>query len=187
MALDNVVKEILEQAEGQSASIVDEGKADAKTLLQNAKAKAQEETSAYNTETAKLAAEMKKMELSSLGLRLNKEYLNAKKAIIDEIYQTAEKKISKRPIREKEKVLKKLVARAEKELRSAKYYYSNSKDKAVIKKLFSKLKFKKTIDTLGGVILEDEDETVRVNYTFGVILNNVKEANLNDISKRTFG
>lgn len=185
MALENVIDEIISQAERQKQEIIDQGKQEAKKILGEATNKATEQSKHFNEETRKILVETKKMEISALNIQLHKMFLEAKKNILDELYKQVIEKIDRLDSTERKELIQKLVEKAKKELHDAKYVYCNKRDKEIVSSIKS-LKFNGVIDCLGGVVAENEDESIKVNCTFDVFLQNVKEAYLNEVSKRIF-
>lgn len=183
MGLEKVINEINNEAKEKATAIINEGKKEAAEILRKEKERLAEERQNKEAETAKAVKDLLNQGTASLKLWQKKEELNAKKEVLEEIFQKTREKISKS--REKEKLLKKLINKAEKEL-DAKYFYSNKEDKAMIERIAPKLKFRSSIDCLGGVVLENEASTIRVNYSFEVFLKKAVEENLSELNKRLF-
>jgi V/A-type H+-transporting ATPase subunit E len=59
--------------------------------------------------------------------------------------------------------------------------YSNKNSEAIVKKL-SSLSYAGNIDSIGGVVQENKDGTVRLDFTYDSILKNVYERSLKQIS-----
>ena len=185
MGLENVINEIISQAEKQKQEIIDQGEQEAKKILAEATSKAKEQAKLFEKETKKILDENKRMEISALNIHLHKMFLEAKKSILDELYKQVIEKVYKLDSSKRKELIQKLVERAKKELPDAKFIYCNSKDKELVSGV-KNLKFNGVVDCLGGVIIENEDRSVRVNYTLDVWLQNVKEAYLNEVAKRIF-
>lgn len=185
MGLENVINEIISQAEKQRQEIIDQGEQEAKKILAEATNKSKEQTKVFEEETKKIVEETKRMEISALNIRLHKTLLEAKKNILDELYNQLVEKINKLDSTKRKELLQKLVDKAKNELPDAKFIYCNDRDKELVSGI-KNLKFANSTDCLGGVIVENSDRSVRINYTFDVLLQNVKEVYLNEISKRIF-
>ena len=185
MGLENVINEIISQAEKQKQEIIDQGKQEAKKILDEAIDKRKKQSKLFDEETKKIIDETRRMEISSLNIQLHKMLLEAKKDMLDEVYKHVIEKISKLDSTGRRELIQKLVEKAKKELPDAKFIYCNIKDRELASGI-KNLKFASIIDSLGGVIVENEDKLVKINYTFDVLLQNVKEAYLNEVSKRIF-
>lgn len=185
MSLEKVVNEITEQANAQAKEVIDSGKKEAREIRARAQSQADKnhEKTRYNLD--RNIKEIRKMELSTLNISLKKQELNAKKQSIEAVYGIVAKKLEAMPSARKHSLLKKLLEKASKEIR-AKYYSCSKKDMDLIKKLVPKLQFKESIDCLGGFVLETADETVRVNYCFDVLLQELKRKTLKDLLARSF-
>lgn len=185
MSLENVIKEINNETELKSNAIINEGKTHAKEILRKTNEKINKSKEKTEKKTSEIVSSMERTELASLKLALKKQQLNAKKEVIDSLFDEAKNQLEKLNPNEKEKILKKLLHKGKKEV-DAEFFYSNTKDKALISKI-SGLKFKKEIECFGGFILENKDETIRSDQTFDLILEKVKEKYISDISLRVFG
>ncbi|MFH1663287.1 MAG: V-type ATP synthase subunit E family protein [archaeon] len=184
MSLENVIKEINLATESKANGVIQEGKNSAKELLQKTNEKIQKSREKTVVKTSEIISSMERTEIASLRLQLKKELLNAKKEIIDSVFGQAKKDLQNLPVKEKERILKKLLHNGKKEV-EASHFYSNQKDKALVSKL-SGLKFKEAIDCTGGFILENNDNTVSSDQTFDLILEKVKEKSISEISLRVF-
>lgn len=185
MALENVIAEIISQAEKRRDEIIDQAKQESRKVVDEAIKKADERKKQLEDNAKKLLNETKKMELSTTNIRLHKMYLEAKKAVLDEIYNQLVEKISKIESSKRKELLQKLAIKANRELPDAKFIYCSEHDKNIVSGM-KDLKFNGTINCLGGVMVENEDRTIRVNYTFDVLLQNVKEAYFNEVAKKIF-
>jgi V/A-type H+-transporting ATPase subunit E len=180
MALENVINEIVSQAEKGKNEIIEQGEKEAKKILDEATKKVNEITRNFDAETEKILEERRGMELSSLNISLKKKMLEAKKSVLDEIYARLVERINKLETSKRKQLMHKLLEKAKKELPDAKFVYSRESDK----ELLGREKFGGVIDCLGGVIVENADKNIRVNYTFDELLQGVKEAHLNEVAKR---
>ncbi|MFU8767560.1 MAG: V-type ATP synthase subunit E family protein, partial [Candidatus Methanoperedens sp.] len=64
--------------------------------------------------------------------------------------------------------------------------YSRSEDKAVVNKL-TKLKYAGEIDCIGGVVIENEDGRVYLDFKYDTILKETSEQSLKQVSDILFG
>lgn len=182
MALENVIDEIISQAEKQKRAIIEQGKQESWKILDEATQKTKQRGKLFAEETTKLLGETERMELSSTNIRFHKMLLEAKRSILDELHNQLVERFSNMSASERKALLHKLIEKARKELPDAKYFYCNARDRELVKGL----QFKDLIDCLGGVIVENSDGTIRINYTFDVLLQSVKELHLNEIAKKIF-
>lgn len=185
MGLEKVIEEIGLSAKKAEQGALDEANKEAEAILSNAKKEAK---SILNQASKKADAEvsaMKQRELSSLKLTLRRQLLNSRKQLIEEIRTEASQKIAELP--NKEEVLSKLLKKAISELPEAKVVLVNSSDKALMKKLAPTLEVKELPSNHQGLIVEDAQGEVRVNYTFAPIMDRIFEEKLSETYNEVFG
>jgi len=186
MSLDKLVVEVLGQADKQAEKIISDAKAEAKKVILEAQHKAQAVSKNLSEKNNVLLSDLEKKELSAAKLKASKDFFEAKKEILNEVNDLALEKISKIALEKRSQLLKHLTEKALKELDGGEFFYSNEKDKAIIQKFFPKLKFAGNIECIGGIVLENSQKNIRVNYTFEVLFENVKGDYLNEIASRVF-
>ena len=87
------------------------------------------------------------------------------------------------PASKKEELLKHILNKYE---ASGARVYSSKESEEAVKKLTS-LSYAGNIDCIGGVILENEDGTIRLDFTYDSILKDVYERSLKQISDILYG
>lgn len=187
MGLDKVMDEIVNQAGLQKKEILRVGKEEAKRIIDSAEEQVKKRREKTLKNVALIADETKKTEMSSLSLQMRKNILEAKKDLLGESYAKAAAKIQDLSAAERKKLALDLLKKAMNELPDAKYFYAAKKDSEIISKSNPKLKFAGELGGLGGIILENEDGSIRVNYSLDSILQKVREDNLNELSNKLFG
>jgi V/A-type H+-transporting ATPase subunit E len=185
MGLERLVKEIESEVQKNTSSIIAKARKEAEEIISSAEKQAKEILKKEEQLVEEQARELRKSEKAALNLLLKKAELNAKKEITEQIIELVKQKIVS--FNDKKPLLKSLIEKAKKELGNAKFVYSNESEKQLVKEIAPELSFKKTIDCLGGIILENASETVRVNYTYDVLLEKVIEKNISRVSKEVFG
>lgn len=178
MTLENVVDEILTQARRESKKIVEDGKKEAESIIDNVKKATKEKRENFREEA-------KGMQISTKSIKIDKMVMQAKNEFLNELFLEFAKRIDKLSLKERRKIIEKLVEKAVKEIDDPAFVYANNKDKQFL--LHSKkIKFNGTIDTIGGVIVENRKKDIRVNYTFEVFLGKLKEMYLGEITNKFF-
>ncbi len=185
MSLEKLSKEIISEAQKKALAITEEGNTEAEAIMDKAKKDSQANDRKSGEQTKKILEEISQVELSGLNLLLNKKRMEAKKIVLDEVFEQAKKEIEDMDKAKKAELAKKLCARAQSELPNAKFVYSNESDKKTVSAVKG-LTFKDTIDCIGGVIIENSDGSIKINYTFEEILEKVKEENLHEVANRVF-
>lgn len=183
MALENVIEDIINQANGSASELIKEGEEEADHLLSKAHIEAKQKLEKFEEESRNIAEEKKNSELTAARLEQKRMTLAAKKMATENIFNEIKSKIAQLSRKDNEDLAKTLVQKAKKELKDAKYVYSNSADKRVVEKMG--LEFAGTIDCLGGIIVENSDKSVRVNLTFDRLFEDFKE-DINEHITKTF-
>ena len=185
MTLDKVVDEIICTAKADASALKKEGKVEAVSILKKAKANASEiEEDA--TDYAKGVIEaMEKKELASAKLQCKRIELDSRKEIIDKVFDKLREKVMMLDDKTKKNIYEKMIKNAVCELSDARYVYANAKDRSIVKSVAAGLEVKEA-DILGGVIVEDKDQNVRIDCTFESVLDDVRDESLKDISKVLF-
>ncbi len=182
MALEDVMKEILAQAQRESERIVEEGKKEAEAITGEAKRASKKRQEEFGRETETLADELKKVHASNMNLKANKMLLEAKKELMEELFARLVERLKKADRKSREKVIGRLLEKAMKEVDAA-FVYSNEDDRELLPK---RLKFGGAMGIIGGVVVEDKNREVRADYTFETVLQKLKEMYLGDVAKRLF-
>lgn len=185
MGLESVIEEIELSAKAAERSAIAEATADAKAITGKAMAEAKAMLSDAEKEAEHDASAMRQRELSALRLKLRRDLLNSKKQIAEQIHAEALKRLCSAG--ECSVLLKKLLERAQAQLPNAATAYVNKADSALLRKLAPNLKVKGLGNSEHGIILEDANGEIRVNYTVGPLLETLFSRKLADIYAEVFG
>ncbi len=109
--------------------------------------------------------------------------MNAKKDILDSVNQSAKDDISSMPTEQNADLLKTIL---DKHGSSGTRVYSNERDAKFVQEM-TDLTYMGEIDCIGGLVIENNDGTVRMDYTYDRILEDVSEQSLKQISDILFG
>ncbi len=181
MGLEAVKEEVLNSAKEQSNSIIADGRKEASRLMKDAEKKIEELKSKSEAELKKSCDAIKRKEIASAELEAKKMLLDTKKQIIDSVFEEAARSLQGLDDRKREGFIKKLFEKAKKDLDVAFVYCSKNDAK------FLKGVNVEPANIAGGIIAENKEKTIRVNYSFDTILQSVKETELQNISKILFG
>tara|TARA_Y100000310_G_scaffold318878_1_gene373436 strand:+ start:4124 stop:4663 length:540 start_codon:yes stop_codon:yes gene_type:complete len=179
MGLETVKEEIVRNARYQEETMLAEARQEAKNITDEAEKEAAAMKEKANAETKRIINTIKKQELASAELDNKKAVLEAKKQLIDAVFDDAEKKIGK--LSNKESYMDKLLAKSKDDIDVANVYCSK-KDANLVKGYNAE-----AVDMIGGLIAENGDKTVRVDYSFDTMLQNIKENELQSVNKILFG
>ncbi|HLG23452.1 MAG TPA: V-type ATP synthase subunit E family protein [Candidatus Nanoarchaeia archaeon] len=180
MGLEIVKQEIMNEAKEQSASIVRDAKLEASSLIKEATRKVMDIKEKSDEAAHKMMEMIKKQELASAELEKKKLILEAKKAVIDEVFAQVTKALENLDLKKRESLLKKLQSKVEQELGGA-TIYCNKKDAKILKgaKPYES-------EILGGIIAENQSSTIRVDYSFETMLETIRESEMQNINRVLF-
>jgi len=182
MGLEKVIENIQKEGKEKINSILHDAETQANQILQT-KQKTIDETSVKKRqELEKHIDLLKTQELSSVEIEVKKIRLNAEKDILTQTYQECLHALSALP---HEKILSFLLKKVEQELPEAAFVYSNARDESIVRSL-TKIPYGGTIDALGGIILENKDKTLKIDYRYETIAEIVWERSLKEIAKKLF-
>ncbi len=183
MGLDIVVKDIQEGARAEVSRIKTEGDAKASEIINEAK---EVQKKMLGDSLAKAEEDLQNLHqqvISSANLEVKRITLNKRKELLDKVYDQTIETIKSMPASKKEELLKYIINKYE---ASGARIYSSKASEETVKKMTS-LTHAGNIDCIGGVVLENEDRTVRLDFTYDSILKNVYERSLKQISDILYG
>lgn len=181
MGLETVKEEILSNAKEQSNSITAEARKEANRIMREAEKKIEEMKAKGEAQTKRILDVIKRQELASAELENKMMLLEAKKQIIDNVFIEAKKKLERLDDKKRETYIKKLLEKIKNDIEIA-YVYCNKRDAKFLKGFNVE-----SVDIIGGLLAENKEKAVRVDYSFEVFLQTIKENELQNISKILFG
>jgi V/A-type H+-transporting ATPase subunit E len=183
MGLETIVEEIKAKGRAEADRINAEADKEVSRIIEEAKSRAAKIKTAKQEEVKKEISRLRQQELSSANLEVKRALLNARKEVLDEVYEKARDAIREFPAEKNQRLLKAII---EKNAADNMRIYSNSRDKPVIQKV-TKLKYAGEIDCIGGVLLENEKGTEYLDFKYETILKNISERSLKQVSDILFG
>jgi V/A-type H+-transporting ATPase subunit E len=183
MGLENVIEDILQQAKKQVDVINTLADEEVAAINEKAQAKAEKVIKDKQTEVDAQIKRMRIQEISGAHLEVKRAVLNAKKDLLDSVYQSARDSIAAIPTEKNTAMLKAIL---DKQSSSGSTVYSNARDAALVREM-TDLTFAGEIECIGGLAIENEDGSVRMDFTFDTILDDVSEQTLKQISDILFG
>jgi V/A-type H+-transporting ATPase subunit E len=182
MGLDVIIEEIKAKGRAEADKISGETSQEVSKIIADAQAGAAKIKTAKEEAVKKEIDRMKQQELSSSNLEVKKSILNARKEVLDEVYESAKDSIYKLSPEKNQIILKSII---EKNESGNSKIFSRGKDKTLVQKM-TKLDFAGEIDCLGGVVIENEDGTEVLDFRYDMILKNVNEQSLKQVSNILF-
>ncbi len=183
MGLDSIVQEIKSKGKAEADRIAGETQQEVSKIIAEAQSQAAKIKAAKQEAARKEIERMRQQELSSANLEVKRAILNTRKELLDEVYEKAKDAVKKLPADKNLKLLRSIIEKNEDN--NAKIS-SAGKDKTTIRKL-TKLDYAGEIDCIGGVILQNDDGTVHLDFRYDTILKNVNEQSLKQVSDILFG
>jgi V/A-type H+-transporting ATPase subunit E len=183
MGLEIVVKDIQNGAQSEASRINAEAEAKVSEILNEAK---NTHKKMLGDSLAKVEEDLQKLHqqvISSANLEVKRISLNKRKELLDAVYNQAVESIKSMPASKNEELLKIIIDKYE--ASGAKVY--SSKDSEELVKKLSSLTYAGNINCIGGVVLENEDGTIRFDFTYDLILKNAYERSLKQISDILYG
>ncbi len=183
MGLEAIVEEIKAKGKKEAERINTEADKEVSKLIAEAQVSAARIKSAREEALRKEIDRMRQQELSSANLEVKKAILNARKEILDEVIEAARNSIARIPAEKNQKILKSII---QKNYEGNSRIFGRENDTPLLKTL-TKLEYAGNIDCLGGVIIENADGTQVLDFRYDIILKNVTDQSLKQISDILFG
>jgi len=180
MGLEKVKEEILSKARKQADAAIKEAQKKADAIIAEANAKATEEEKKGAEETKKLVEAMEKKELASAALESKKLELDAKKELIERVFSDVRQKVAKFTEKKRKEHIRKLLDKASKELEIG-VVYCNAQDKGLVDGFEAK-----EADILGGVIVENKDGSVRIDYSYDALIDGLRDKHMQEVAEILF-
>jgi len=180
MALDNVIKTILEDGKKDVDIIISDGRKEAESIISEAKRGAEKIKIEKGEEIEKAINRVRTQEIARAEIEAKKLVLTAQKESLDDVYSLSLRQVSERW---RDKLIEN-VLRVKSTEASNGVVYSNEKDRASVKKLVSTYggKYGGVIDCLGGVVIETVDGTIITDYRLESLFQNVWDKSVVDIT-----
>lgn len=180
MGLDEVKQEIIARATQESQATKKKAEEEANSIIQKSKSGAKDIDKAFDEQTKNLLIQIERRELASARSSAKKKILDKKKSLLDNVLEKVSEKLATLSDKKREQYIQGLLEKAKNEIK-VKYVYANKKDKKHIKSFTYQ-----EADIIGGIIVENADRTLRVDYSFEQILEEVKENKLQEFANSLF-
>jgi len=181
MGLETVKEDILGSAKDKADAIINEARKEAVRMLEEARKKTEQMKEKSEIEAKKMMDTIKRQEIAAAELENKKTVMEAKKQVLQKLFDQVKEKIAGMDDRKRELYLKKLLDMTKNEFEIA-AVYCNKKDA----KFFKGFNVQ-NIDVIGGFIAENREGTIRIDNTFETYLDSIKESEMQEISKTLFG
>lgn len=185
MGLDKLVEDILRKGQEQAREIVRQGEAerDEQTGAADGEIKESRERALKRVEGQ--IAQLEQHELSSAELESRKILLAAQREVLEDLKERSLAELAAYPPEKKHPLYAKLFAKAKGILGDCNVY-SNEADRSALKPPPG-IASVGTIDCVGGLVFESKDRSVRLDYRFETMLEEVWSQKMNEIYTQLFG
>ena len=178
MGLDNVITKVQQDGDATVKKLISDAQHQAEKTLQDARRHAEEFLAKKKEESDRQIKALKIQEENSLEIEKKKIRLNAEKDVLQAAFQNCLTALQKLP---QDKILMALLDKARKELPDAAYVSANAKDAPVVRQL-TKLQYAGAIDCQGGIIVENQDRTLKLDLRYETLAASVWDAHLKEIA-----
>ena len=180
MGLETVKEDILMKAKHTANNIESEAKIEDQRIKREVDAKIEELKKMGELETKKIIDQIKKQAISNAELESKKIILESKKRIIEDLFLSAKNYLENLEDKKREQYIKNMINKINSEF-DVGTFHCNKKDAKFLKNLNVQV-----IDISGGLIAEDKEKNVRLDYSFDTFLESIKERELSSISRILF-
>ncbi len=180
MGLDEVRKEIADEASRKAEEIFAQARDEADRIFDEMQRKIVEQRDAAKARTDALISTLERREISAAEFDARKMMLDTKKSLIDEAMSKARERIAKWDDRKRADVIKKLAAKAKQEIELA-IIAANPKDKKHVKEQDFE-----SADIIAGIIGRTKDGRVSVDYSVDEMLRSIRDKKLSDMGRIIF-
>ena len=185
MALDKVANDILDNARKEADLRIQEAEKERAKILQETDQKIERMQKAEEKELQDALVRMRRQELSSAELEAKKIVLNKRKDILNRTFNEMLRELSTMDPKEKSALYKKILADGKKVIHKPKVFCP--KGEADLLAGLRGCESLTETDMESGLILENEDGTVRLDFRFRTILESIWDRELKNISNTLFG
>jgi len=182
MGLEQVIEGIKRQGQQEASAIVDAARAEAKSLLDEARSRAAA-TKASREAVLKTEAEsLRRRELAAAELEAKKRRLLAEREVLQKVRAEVEARIAKLPIAERERHLRTLYDRAN--VPNGRVYV-REEDRPLAQRMG--LPVVGTFQGLGGILVESADGSTTEDLRYENLLDDAWQGSLHEVAEYLFG
>jgi V/A-type H+/Na+-transporting ATPase subunit E len=180
MGIEEVRKEIIEDARNKAKQILKEGEAEKKEIFAAAESNIETAKGTIEKDAASIIAQHKSKQMAEVNSAAKKQRLLLEKELIDEVFGTAAGQLDKLSPKQREKHLNKILAFAGKNI-SGLQIHCSEKDAALLKKHKPQIS-----EIRGGAVIEDTEGSTRLDISYEQLLGEIRQEELDKITKILF-
>lgn len=182
MGLEKVIERIEKEGDEKVKSIIRDAETQAEQIIQKAQKTIDETYAIKKQELEKQLKTFRLQEQSSTEIEAKKICLNAEKEILDMTYQDCLTALQLLP---HEKILSSILKKVNEEMPEAVYIYSNKREESLVRSL-SKLTYEDNVECIGGIVVENKDKTLKLDYRYETIAMMIWDRYLGEIAYKLF-
>ena len=180
MGLEELRKEIIGNSEKQASAVISEAKEEAKRIVKQIDGRIESYKKKADEDKKAAIQIMEKTNKAIAASEYNRLIMGKKKEVIDSVFESAKTALSRLDDKKRREYIARLLDKAKSEIELSKVFCS-SKDSKYIEGFQHE-----NMGMLGGIIAENRDGTIRVDYEYETILSNIKEISIQEIAKILF-
>jgi len=174
MSAEKLIQEIKNDSQQEIDKINKETEKKLKEIQKEAEKKAEQIAQKTFDQAKKQIENKNRIKTSKARHDSQREIMKIKEQIIDEAFQKAIEKLKELKSQEYQEIINKIITKTIKNLgKNPKITVSRKEDEEIAKK--HNIKITGRTQSIGGVILQSEDNKITMNYTFEAILKREKE------------
>ncbi|MBI2129443.1 hypothetical protein HYU07_04340 [Candidatus Woesearchaeota archaeon] len=181
MGLEELKQEIISNADKSANAVVSEAKREAEKIAKQSEEKLEPYKRKLDEDRKTAIKVMEKTINAMADSEAKRAILDRKKEIMESVFESVKSNLSKLDSRKREQHIADLLKKAKSEIEASKVFCS-SKDAKYVKGLKCE-----DMDILGGLMAENNDGTIRVDYSYETLLSDVKEHSMQEAAKILFG
>ncbi len=185
MGMEALVDEILQSAEKQADEILKNARKEARSIIRDAEAKISKLRKDWEEENDHILGDLRRKRKASAKLEASRILMNAKKELMDELFNSLLDRLEGLEKKEKEKLISKLADLVKKEIDVARVY-CNKNEGRLISKYFKGASVR-YFRCRGGFIAESKDSSVSVDMRYETLLDKVKKEITKEVGPMLFG
>jgi V/A-type H+-transporting ATPase subunit E len=182
MGLEKVIERIQREGEEKINSILQDAEKQAAELLQKTQKNLDAVFVKHREDAEKQIEAWRVQEKSGIEIEAKKIRLSAEKDILNLTYHECLAALESLPYQQ---ILAALIKNATEELPEAAFIFSNKRDESLVQSL-SNLSYAGSIECLGGIVVENNEHTLKLDYQYETIAALVWEKNLKEIAEKIF-
>lgn len=180
MAIEDIKQELLAETQRNIAVIRKEGEDEIKQVEQELKQKGEEYREQKEAAFAQEKAQLEVKELSEVTLQGKRRVQEKKKEMLNKAIALAQEKLERLDAKERKRIVEILLARMQREIAIGTIYAHESDIK------YLKGYTVRPVALVGGIIAENEDGTIRIDYSLETMLHQASQEKLAELSKVLF-